>query len=215
MFRNTRNREVASPGRRLSAGAAAGTAAASTQRIGGGDGKTGAVSRLDKIHLDGTTPLDELVFDHECKRALFKNLVVFLWLIQSQAQRRAASATLHQGYTHRRFDLVLRHVLAQIADRRVCHLKHSFLHIFNRCQGNSVGWVSPMAHCARYHKGGSRTRQPRRLTLFFPCHDPTQWLCAERLQAQHGKKALSKQCLLSTIRIVLVAEERFCMLGPL
>ena len=60
-----------------------------------GNGKAGLIARFDEIHLDGPDLSDELLVHHKLQRTFLKNLVIVLWLIQSQSQRGAASAALH------------------------------------------------------------------------------------------------------------------------
>jgi len=67
----------------------AGAGAASTataDRVGGGDGETGAVPGLDKIYLDGATGGEQSFFHQKADTIFFKRLIVVFWLVQSQSQ---------------------------------------------------------------------------------------------------------------------------------
>ncbi len=133
----------------LSAGTATRTTYTATslpQWVGCGNGKTGTVTRFDKIHFDGAAALQELIFHYKLESAFLKNLVIILWLIQSQTQRGAASAALHQSHPHRRLDLVLAEIFGQIIDRSIRNFKHLFLHVCQNAPAELTAscrfWVS-------------------------------------------------------------------------
>ena len=108
------------------AGSRAGsTTATAAQRIGGGDGKPGTVSGFDEIYFNGTATILEF-FVHQKFQAVFLiHFITVFWLIQSQAQRWATSATLHQCDANCRTDLVLLQVGFQIVDSKCCYFEHS------------------------------------------------------------------------------------------
>ena len=92
---------------------AAGTGAATTaatNRIGGGDGESGAITGFNKIYLDGATGTQQVLFDQKGEVVFFKSSVVLFWLIQSQSQRWACSAALHEGDANGGIDIVLREI---------------------------------------------------------------------------------------------------------
>jgi len=87
---------------RLSAAAGSGTAgagtasAATTNRVGRGDGETGTVTGLNKIYLDISAGRKKIFFHKKGEAVFCKCFIIFFWLIQSQSQRRAGSAALHE-----------------------------------------------------------------------------------------------------------------------
>ena len=115
---------------RSAARPAAGTgtaAAATTEGIGRGDGKTGTVAGLDEINLDGAASTQQFIIHQEFQPVFLKRFVTVFWLIQSQSKGRATSPALHQGDADGRTDLVLLKVCFQIIDSKRCDLKHSCL----------------------------------------------------------------------------------------
>ena len=108
------------------AGSGAGsTTATAAQRIGGGDGKPGTVSGFDEVNFDGTATVLEIFVHQEFQAAFLIHFIAVFWLIQSQTQRWATSATLHQCDANSRTDLVLLQVGFQIADSSRCNFEHS------------------------------------------------------------------------------------------
>jgi hypothetical protein len=98
--------------KKLSAITAAGTAAgtAATYRVGGTDRKTRAHAGIDKINLYITAASQQAVVDQEFQTIVIRGRIVFLGLIQSQAQSGPGSAALHQGDTQGRIYFVLLHI---------------------------------------------------------------------------------------------------------
>ena len=94
------------------AGAAA-TASPFAHRVGRCNAKPGSRAGIDKFHVDGTTRVQQSFFYKELEVVVFKNLIVVLWLIQSQSQRGTGSTTLHQGNTEGRIDIILLHVFLE------------------------------------------------------------------------------------------------------
>jgi hypothetical protein len=111
------------------ASAAAGAAAASpaAQRLGRGDAETGTGPGLDEVYLDDSTLIAEIIVQEELNSAMFKGRIVFFWLIQSQSQRGACSATLHQGNTYGRIDIIIGQVRFQFNNRLLCYFKHPMI----------------------------------------------------------------------------------------
>ena len=127
------------------AGSGAGsTTATAAQRIGGGDGKPGTVSGFDEVNFNGTATFLEVFFHQEFQVAFLIHFVAVFWLIQSQSQRWATSATLHQGDANSRTDLVLLQVGFQIADSSRCNFEHSASSTVNKApslEGEEGGWL--------------------------------------------------------------------------
>jgi hypothetical protein len=67
-------------------GAGTATAASFAHRIFRGNGKTGTVSGVKKIHLNGTTGCQQSLLHQKLNTIFFKRLVIVFWLIQSQSQ---------------------------------------------------------------------------------------------------------------------------------
>ncbi len=101
------------------------TAAATTQRVGGGDGKSGPVSGFNEINFDGSAPFQQIIVNQKLQAAILVHFVAILWLIQSQPKRWATSATLHQCDANCRTDVVLLQISFQIVDSKGCYFKHS------------------------------------------------------------------------------------------
>jgi hypothetical protein len=59
-------------------GAGTGAATAAAYRIGGGDGKSGPIPRINKIHFDGTAGIEQSLIHQEGQFAFLKNFVVVL-----------------------------------------------------------------------------------------------------------------------------------------
>lgn len=65
----------------------AGTAAAATaQRVGGGDGKPGPISGLHEINFNGPAFFLQICINKKLQTAFLINLIAIFWLIQSQTQ---------------------------------------------------------------------------------------------------------------------------------
>jgi len=111
------------------ASATAGTAAASpaAKRLGRRDPKTGTGSGLDEIHFDDPALIAKIVVQQEFNPAMLKRCIISLWLIQSQSQRGACSATLHQRNTYGRLDIIIGQVRFQFDDRLLCYFKHPMI----------------------------------------------------------------------------------------
>lgn len=112
------------------ASAAAGTAAAppaAAQGLGRGDTETGTGSGLDEVYLDDSTLIAEIIIQEELNSAMLKGCIIFFWLIQSQSQRGACSATLHQRNTYGRFDIIIGQVRFQFNNRLLCYFKHPMI----------------------------------------------------------------------------------------
>lgn len=91
--------------------AGTGTAsAARAYRFNRGDTESGAWSGINIIDGNPATGSEQAFFDQEFQRIVFKNFVAVFWLIQSQSQRGTCSATLHQGHTQSRIDIIRLHV---------------------------------------------------------------------------------------------------------
>jgi len=58
---------------------------------------------------------------------MFKHRIIFFWLIQSQSQRGACSATLHQRNTYGRLDIIIGQVRFQFDNRLLCYFKHPMI----------------------------------------------------------------------------------------
>ncbi len=72
---------------------------ATTNRIAGSNAKSGTWASIDIIDINCTTCSQKAFLYEELQTAVFKNFIIIFWLIQSQTQRGACSATLHQGNT--------------------------------------------------------------------------------------------------------------------
>jgi len=105
--------------------AARSATAAAAQRIGRGDGKSGSITGFNEINLHGTALFLQIGIDKKLQAAFLVHFIAIFWLIQSQAQRWATSATLHQCDANRRTDLVLLQVGFQIVDSYCCCFEHS------------------------------------------------------------------------------------------
>ena len=127
------------------AGSRAGsTTATAAQRIRGGDGKPGTISGFDEVNFNGTATFLEVFFHQEFQVAFLIHFVAVFWLIQSQTQRWATSATLHQCDANSRTDLVLLQVGFQIADSSRCNFEHSASSKVNKApslEGEEGGWL--------------------------------------------------------------------------
>ena len=66
--------------------AGTGTGTCAAQRHGRGNRKSGTGAGIDKIHLDLATVGDQAFVHQEFKTIDIVGLIIFLWLIQSQAQ---------------------------------------------------------------------------------------------------------------------------------
>lgn len=93
-------------------GTARSTAAATplAQRVGGGYAESGSWAGINIFYINGTTAIQQSLFYKKLNAVVLENRVVVFWLIQSQSQRGTGSATLHQGDTQSRIDVVLLHV---------------------------------------------------------------------------------------------------------
>ena len=132
------------------------TTATAAQRIGGGDGKPGTVSGFDEVNFNGTATFLEVFFHQEFQVAFLIHFVAVFWLIQSQTQRWATSATLHQCDANSRTDLVLLQVGFQIIYSKRCDFTHLCL---------LKSWNAPSEKKKGYVYGGkskaqSSLRQP-------------------------------------------------------
>ena len=81
------------------AGTRTASTATTTNRIAGGNAKAGTWAGINVINTNSSTGIQETLFNQELQTAIFKNFVIIFWLIQSQPQRGACSAPLHQGNT--------------------------------------------------------------------------------------------------------------------
>jgi hypothetical protein len=109
--------------------ARAAAAAASAQRIRRCNTETRPWARIDIFYTDGTTRIQQAFFYKKLQAVVLENLIIVLWLIQSQSQRGTGSTTLHQGNTQGRIDIVLLHVFLEFGYRQVCYceIRHAFL----------------------------------------------------------------------------------------
>ena len=117
-------------GRSVSAGSGAagsGAATATSYRITGGDGETGAIACLEKVDLNGAGGGEQSFFHQKSNPVFFKSFIIFFWLIQSQSQRRACSATLHQSDADCWINIILREICFQVLDSWTCYFKHNNL----------------------------------------------------------------------------------------
>ena len=55
---------------------------------------------------------------------MFKRRIISLWLIQSQSQRGACSATLHQSDAYGGIDIIIGQVRFQFDNCLLCYFKH-------------------------------------------------------------------------------------------
>jgi hypothetical protein len=94
------------------AGATGAAAAAATlaQWVRGSNTESGTWAGIDIFHIDGATTIQKAFFYKKLDTVVLENLIVVLWLIQSQSQRGTGSATLHQGNAKGRFNAILLHV---------------------------------------------------------------------------------------------------------
>ena len=67
--------------------------------VGWTDWKSRPHAGIHKINLDWSTGIQQTVVNQECKSILLILCISFFWLIQSQSQRWARSATAHDCYT--------------------------------------------------------------------------------------------------------------------
>ncbi|MFA6499914.1 MAG: hypothetical protein WCV64_11360, partial [Desulfurivibrionaceae bacterium] len=84
-------------------------------------------SGLDEVYLDDSTLIAEVIVQQEFNSAMFKRCIIFLWLIQSQSQRGACSATLHQRNTYGGFDIIIGQVRFQFDNCLLCYFKHPMI----------------------------------------------------------------------------------------
>jgi len=107
------------------------TSTTATNGVGRGDAETGAWASINIFNIDGTTGINETFFNKKCQVVLVVNFVVFFWLIQSQSQWGAWSASLHKGNAQSRFNIVLAEILFEFGDSQVSYGKrHVILLLF-------------------------------------------------------------------------------------
>ncbi|OGQ88877.1 MAG: hypothetical protein A2512_01650 [Deltaproteobacteria bacterium RIFOXYD12_FULL_56_24] len=121
---NVSTRQSGSAGASAPAGTTATSPATATKRLGRGNPEAGTGPGLDEIYLDDPALIAEVIVQQEFNPAMIKRRIIFFWLIQSQSQRGACSATLHQRNTYRRRDIIIGQVRFQFDDRLLCYLKH-------------------------------------------------------------------------------------------
>jgi hypothetical protein len=93
-----------------------------------GDNEKPAPSgRIDKIHLDGFCSFKKIFVDNISDTFLSKNLVVFAWFIQSQAQGGPRSATLVEYDPDGRDFLLISNGFLDHLTGLFRHFKHGFL----------------------------------------------------------------------------------------
>jgi len=122
--RSLRSRRNYPAGASAPAGTTATSPATATKRLGRGNPEAGTGPGLDEIYLDDPALIAEVIVQQEFNPAMIKRRIIFFWLIQSQSQRGACSATLHQRNTYRRRDIIIGQVRFQFDDRLLCYLKH-------------------------------------------------------------------------------------------
>jgi hypothetical protein len=80
--------------------------------------------RIDIVDLNGLHPLKEVLTDKKSDPLLSKNLVIFAWFIQNQAQRGPRSATLVMDDPDRRSLLLILEGLLDHFGRFLRNIKH-------------------------------------------------------------------------------------------
>ena len=106
--------------------ATGGTAAAAstTNGLGGTDWESGTHAGIDKINFYCSTGVQQIVINQEGQTILFVFRIICFWLIQSQSQRGACSATAHESYAQGRINIVLLHIRLEILCCQLCYFKH-------------------------------------------------------------------------------------------
>ena len=107
--------------------AAAGTAVPFSCLQAGGNDKPASVGRVDIIDLDRLDLLKEVLSDDVSDSFLRKNLVIFAWFIQNQAQRGPGSATLVIRHPDGGDLLLIFEGFFDHFSGLLCDVKHSFL----------------------------------------------------------------------------------------
>jgi hypothetical protein len=105
---------------------------ATTYRNPGRDGETRTHAAVDEINLDITAVFHQFVVNQESQFTFLDLHIVFFWLIQSQAQRGASSAALHQGYPQSRIDIILLQIGLQVCKSLFGNFQHThILHVMD------------------------------------------------------------------------------------
>ncbi|MDD3813598.1 MAG: hypothetical protein PHZ02_03045 [Desulfocapsaceae bacterium] len=117
-------KESATSARATGAGAASATS--TTNRVAGSNAKPRTWASIHIIDTNCTTSSQETFLDEELQTTVVKNFIIIFWLIQSQAQRGACSATLHQGDTQGRINIILLQVFSKLLYCLVsnCKIRH-------------------------------------------------------------------------------------------
>jgi hypothetical protein len=92
--------------------------------------------RIDIIDLNGLYPLKEVLADEKSNPLLTKNLVIFAWFIQNQAQRGPRSATLVMDDPDRRDLLLILEGFLDHFSRFLRNIKHRSPPVKNRLTRN-------------------------------------------------------------------------------